>query len=855
MTEHVTQRMKDNAAVARRAAAEGMVVLKNEGEVLPLADGSRVAVFGIGQIYTIKGGTGSGEVNNLSSVNFLTGLRSCYAVDETIAAVYETWAGSHPMVRQGLFAGTKSINFNEETPLDGIDLAAAAARNDAAVYVISRIAGEGEDMEPKKGTILLTDAEQQALREVCAAFPKTVLLLNTAGYMEIADLIPLVDAVVFTGLPGQEGGYAAADVLSGAVPAGGRLNDTWPLTWRDAYDYESYSAFLPSGHITPGSFGTGPAEQTLVPYREDIYVGYRYYDTFGKAVLYPFGYGLSYGRPVISQESVRLAGETVTVRATVTNESTKYAAKEVVQVYVSAPDGRLEKPYQDLRGYRKTALLAPGAQEAVEISFPLADLASYDEDSASWILEPGFYYVRVGSHSRNTAIAGALEVRSELVSEQLTNRMGSLPEGFARLRKDGAQPFSYDGEEEEKEAAAERAIPVMQLPLRQRAAAAVQAPAKAREGITFKDVAAGRATEAELAASMDTADLAAFVCGIGMDFTAFDMSAVNEEMEKRRQEDPEEAEKIADQFVSMAAQAEYAPVFTVRGEAGQTPDLSEKYALPPLTLADGPAGVRLTRDIEEEGEITGHQYCTAFPTGSLLACTFDPELIELFGRAAGTEMDEYGVDLWLAPGMNIHRSALCGRNFEYYSEDPLVSGLCAAAVTRGVQSLGGGVTIKHFAGNEQEFLRANSNDLVSERALREIYLRGFEICVRRAAPKAVMTSYNDINGVPSADNRDLLTGILRSEWGFDGLVMTDWGGGVSTPSISVYAGNDMIQPGGPQCVEKLLEDVTAGKEVISNGMAGVCHVPCRADLEQSAVHIMQVMRRCRPCMERLKELS
>ncbi len=845
-----TPRMKASAEVARRAAAESMVLLKNE-QLLPFAAGTKLAVFGVGQVHTIKGGTGSGEVNNLKSINILDGLTACddLVIDEVAARAYRAWALEHPMVRQGLFGSSQ--NYNDEMPIVRLDLEALAAANDAAVIVISRVMGEGADMEAAKGTIFLTDEEDTMVRAVCKAFSKTVLLLNVAGYMEIAGYLPELTAAMFIGLPGQEGGYAVADVLTGAVPVGGRLTDTWPLSYSDYPNADYYSRLIPNGNQSPNQFTRQLEDQSDVPYYDDIYVGYRYFDTFGKEVLFPFGYGLSYGEPEMSTCSVALEQDKVTVTATIVNKSETRATRDVVQVYVSKPDGKLEKPYQELIGYAKTGLLAPGASETVTVTFPASAMASYDMASASYILEPGMYYIRVGSHSRHTLVAGAVEIPSEIRVQQLANLLGEVPADFKTMSKAGVKPITYANESKEKNTAASHALrlPEREMHCVNASYSSDYVSAQPKPGLTLVDVAEGRGTCEELAATMEFEDLCRLVCGQGMDMSGFDLSAMQppEGMEAPPAPPAPAAdgeEGGDDVFAALASMMGGPKVkFEVPGEAGQSPDLWEKYRIPPIVLCDGPAGVRITRDIKEDGEIVGHQYCTAFPTGSLLACSFDNALLEEMGKAVGVEMAEYRVDLWLAPGLNIHRSPLCGRNFEYFSEDPEVAGLCTAAITRGVQGQGGGVTIKHFAGNNQEFMRGNSSDTVTERAMREIYLRGFEIAVRTADPKAVMTSYNDINGVPNADNYDLCTAILRDEWGFNGLVMTDWGGGISTPAISMWAGNDMIQPGGPLVVDSIRKAVEKGEPVVSKGMAHATIIPTRAMVEKSAVNILKVVLR------------
>jgi len=500
----ITPRMKASAAVARKAAAEGMVLLKNDNHALPLAGGTKVAVFGIGQLYTIKGGTGSGEVNNLKSVNILEGLEACadLVVDDVASRVYRAWALEHPMGTQGLFGGADQKNYNEEVPVHMLDMEGLSAANDAAIVVISRIAGEGADMEAKKGTLYLTDGEDALVKAVCQTFSKTILLLNTPGYMEIAGYLPGLSAALFIGLPGQEGGHAVADILTGAVPVSGKVSDTWPITYADYPNGAYFSKLLPNGNKVMSMFAGGKQEeQTDAPYHDDIYVGYRYFDTFGKDVLFPFGYGLSYGAPAITETSVALEQATITVTATVKNECPYNAVREVVQVYVSAPDGKLEKPYQELKGFAKTGVLKPGESETVTITIPAANLASYEETTASYILEPGMYYVRVGNSSRSTAVVGAIEVAEEIVVQKLKNLLGTVPADFELLSKKGATPISYETEAAEKKAAAAKALRLSarEISVETATYSGEYVSAQAKPGLTLIDVANGKGTLEELA--------------------------------------------------------------------------------------------------------------------------------------------------------------------------------------------------------------------------------------------------------------------------------------------------------------------------------------------------------------------
>ena len=465
------------------------------------------------------------------------------------------------------------------------------------------------------------------------------------------------------------------------------------------------------------------------------------------------------------------------------------------------------------------------------MEFRLSDFASFDEETCSYVLEKGTYYIRLGADSRSTTVCGAVFLPQNVTTLVLSDRMGHVPEGFKTLTAEGVPAYTYPGEKEELEFASQHAVRISAREFRT-VKVKYRSPARplrrGRVDLRLRDVMEKTCSLSEFVAGMDASDLCSLVCGIGMD-----ISGIPESM----QQDPD-----------------FKPPFNgilggggmkVRGAAGETADLYEKYGIPPISLADGPAGIRISQKIkDDEGEVIGQQLCTAFPVGSLLACSWDGEVLRRFGEAVAAEMTEYGVELWLAPGMNIHRNPLCGRNFEYFSEDPLVTGFCAAAITKGVQKHGVGVTIKHFAGNNQEDLRTNSNDIVSQRALREIYLKGFEIAVKQAQPYSVMTSYNDINGMPSANNYDLTTAILRDEWGFKGFAMTDWGGGISQPALSVCAGNDMIQPGGSDVVEEIAQALASEDKTENRGVRPYSQKMHIGDLQACAMHILGVILRC-----------
>ena len=838
-------RMLRNAELSRKAAAESMVLLKNVHNTLPLLGSQEepmpISVFGVGQIYTVKGGTGSGNVNNLRTIPLLEGLELCGSLqpDALLARKYRTWGLSHENLCVEGFMEPKGY-FNPEMPLTDQEIASFSAVTDAALMVITRVAGEGADMRAEEGMIYLTQEEKNLMDQITAHFEKSVLLINTAGYMELGEYAKKFSAVLFMGLPGQDAG-AVADVLTGKVMPSGHLTDTWPLTYSQYPTFGKFAALLGNGRWNE-DMGR-KSEQISVPYEDDIFVGYRYFDTFGQEVQYPFGYGLGYGKTEIASYAMAVTGRDVTVSVAVENTGEVYPARQVVQVYLSCPDGKLEKPYQTLCAFGKTKLLAPGEEETLELTFSLSDCASFDEENYSYILEKGHYYVRIGDSSRSTTVCGALYLPQTVTTQVLSDRMGHVPEDFKTISKAGTTPITYPGEEEELAFAKDHAIRLSPRDFKTLTTHYKDAPKALRHGkadLRLRDVYAERCTLNEFVASMDASDLCKLVCGIGMDFSGFP------------------ADAFADgNMPPMPGGIIGSSGMKVRGAAGETADLWEKYGIPPITLSDGPAGIRITQQIKnDEGEVIAQQLCTAFPVGSLLACSWDKELLKGFGNAVAEEMLEYGVELWLAPGMNIHRDPLCGRNFEYFSEDPMIAGFCAAAITQGVQKNGVGVTVKHFAGNNQETQRTNSNDIVTQRALREIYLKGFEIAVKESQPYAIMTSYNDINGMPSANNYDLCTAICREEWGFKGFIMTDWGGGISMPALSMCAGNDMIQPGGEMVVDEIATALASDEETVSRGVTEYKEKMTIGQLQRSAVHILSVILRCVTVQRMLKkELS
>ena len=789
----MSQREKDNAILAREAAAEGFVLLKNEAQTLPLKPGTKIGLYGAGAVRTIKGGTGSGDVNNRYNVNIYDGLKNAgYEItsvewlegyDRRYLAARESWKAE---IFRKL---TEECNGNffeaySTTPFSmpaGAAIDEAAAKKDGAeiaMYVLARIAGENADRRDEAGDYYITEEERAQIAALCEAYEKVILVVNTGGLIDLAfaDEFPNITAVLQFVQAGQEGGNALADVISGKVTPSGKLVDSWAL---DYMDYPNAAYF---------SHKSGDVYRE--EYREGIYVGYRYFDTFDVPVRYSFGYGLSYTEfdikvTGISKQISAQGKPTLSVSVDVINTGATYSGKEVVQVYVSCPQGKLPKEFRRLAAFGKTKLLAPGETQSLTLSMDLYQLASYSEEQAAWLLETGTYGIWVGNALSTAALCGTFVLDETKVLVQCEH-ICPLKESLEELQADKAKL-------EEKQTAwlrkaEERKLPKVQI-------SAKELPTETVVYEKLQDQYPGRA--GEIVDQLSTEELIALATG-----------------------DP-----AKDQGASALGSAGQ----TVPGAAAETVTVAEKapYYVASIVLADGPAGLRLRSEyqVREDGSIDGgdfldgfengyfaepkeskgivyHQYCTAIPVGTLLAQSWNLELMHTLGRMIAGEMNEFEVTLWLAPGMNIHRNPLCGRNFEYYSEDPLLAGSMAAAMTQGVQSIPGcGTTIKHFACNNQEDNRMGSDSILSERTLREIYLKGFETAIRSAQPMAMMTSYNLINGVHAANNYDICTKAARDEWGFAGAIMTDWTtttdstAGECTAAGCMKAGNDMVMPG------------------------------------------------------------
>ncbi len=721
------------ASIARRTQAEGIVMLENRDHALPLEAGSRVALFGRSQFQYYKSGTGSGGMVNTA---YVTGVREAilerkaYALAPSPEAAYEKWLPDHPF-DQGFGWGTEPW-FQEEMEISPELARKAAQEADAAIVIIGRTAGEDQDNKPEGGSYYLTETEETMLERVCAAFTRTIVLLNVGNIIDmnwVSKYSP--SAVLYIWQGGQEGGNGVLDVLTGEVCPSGKLSDTIA---RRISDYPSDANF-------------GDPDRDF--YAEDIYVGYRYFETFARdKVLYPFGFGLSYTTFEIQGQGMEsISDTTITFRARVINTG-KVKGKEVAQIYCEAPQGRLGKPARSLCAYRKTILLDPGEYQDLKFKVPVKAIASYDDggvtgNKSCWVLEEGTYYFHIGNSVRNTKPCGSLQLSGTAVIEQLEEAMAPI-RAFDRM-KPAVSGGEADAEAAEASVKAGKSadaaagesspyaviyepVPLRTVPPLERRARRLpkEIPYTGDKGYRLIDVADGKVTMETFLAQLSDEDLICLSRGEGM----------------------------CSPKVTPGTAAAF----------GGVTDSLLKFGIPLGCCSDGPSGIRMDSGTK----------AFSMPSGTCQACTWNNVLIKELYDWEGMELRKNRIDTLLGPGMNIHRHPLGGRNFEYFSEDPLLTGKMAVMQLRGMRESAAAGTIKHFCANNQEYRRMKVDAVISERALREIYLRGFEIAVREGAATSVMTTYGSVNGAWTASQYDLLTTILRGQFGFGGIVMTDW---------------------------------------------------------------------------------
>lgn len=708
-------------AAAVQTVAEGIVMLKNNGGVLPLAMDEEIAVFGRMQFHYYKSGTGSGGMVNVAKVTgILDGLlESGVKVNAELLDAYRAWDDAHPF---DLGDGWGHEPWSqEEMPLTEALVKTAADACKTAVVIIGRTAGEEQDNRLEEGSYLLSAAEKDMLSKVRAAFDRMVVLLNTGNIIDMADLERIApDALLYVWQGGMTGGTGTADVLTGKVSPSGKLPDTIA---HSVHDYPSDSCF-------------GDRDKNY--YREDIYVGYRYFETFAKdRVLYPFGFGLSYTTFAVQMLSAQETEDAVTLRISVRNTG-NFSGKEVVQLYYEAPQGKLGKPLRVLCGYEKTKTLAPGEEQVVTITVKLADLASYDDAGLTghpfcYVLESGDYRFYAGTDVRSAELVHTVGIPELRIVKQCVQAMAPVEE-FTRMRP----VCTEDGI-----ALSEEQVPLNTVDEAARRIAGLPAeiPYTGDKGIKLADVLNGTAAMDEFIAQLSDEDLSCIIRGEGMG--------------------------------SPRVTAGTASAF------GSVSDSLAAFGIPCACCSDGPSGMRL--------DCGTHAF--SLPNGTLIASTFNRALAQELFSFTGLEMTANKVDCLLGPGMNIHRHPLNGRNFEYFSEDPYLTGTMAAAQLRGLHSAGVTGTIKHFCGNNQETNRHFLESVVSERALREIYLKGFEIAVKEGDADSIMTTYGCVNGLWTAGNYDLNTVILRNDWGFTGFTMTDWWANINSREEEVRRNN------------------------------------------------------------------
>ena len=794
LTDEVSEIERKNRAFTRRMASEGIVLLENDG-TLPLSTDQPVALYGVGATNTIVGGSGSGETNVRYSVSIYDGMKEAgflLVTEELLLQYAEKERNAYAAFVDGKkkeagFFNLKAVSMDTMKdpyikPPFGL-LEGSAAEADVCVYVVSRTSGEQYDRTETEGDYLLSEEEQKNLHWCAEHYNKVVLILNAGGAMDLRSVDDIsFGAVVFAGMPGEEAGNAVADVLSGKVAPSGHLAASWPFSYED----------VPCGE----TFGVRDGNVREDFYREDVFVGYRYYERFGVPIRYAFGHGLSYTDFSMKLRKASASEAGVLVEAEVENVG-PVSGKAVAQFYVSQPEGKLYQPMAVLADYVKTAELAAGEKETVSVQIPWESFAGFDEETGDSIMEAGHYAVLLGSSSAEKTPIVSFELHETVVLQH-----------FDHICKDSKrwEKLVPPAPKQDWDVPAESAISVSPemicpTPLPERTHPMDRYEARARQ----------------LAETLTDKELAMLLVGIGsMDMLRpgrhdIDVPGIT----------GTSTQKLIDKgihtlnFCDGPAGLRFNRKAVVKKGADRTKTID--YSLEILRYL--PGALRMLGEGKPEDGTVLYQYATGFPTGTVVAQTWSRELATEMGSAAADEMNDFGVNVWLAPGVNIQRNPLCGRNYEYFSEDPLLTGKTAAAMVTGIQSHPGCFgTMKHFLGNNQEEDRQQMNAHISERALREVYLKGFGIAVKEADARAIMSSYNRVNDVWSGVNKDTLTNVLRKEWGFRGIACTDWDDSHEglEAERSIDAGINFLMPGsGSQrkAIEKALKAGTLSREV------------------------------------------
>ena len=832
----------DKKKIARKIAEESIVLLKNADHILPLKEKKEITFFGRTQIGTLYSGNGSGGANIAGCGTILEECEKRGIKPESLLKeFYEYKASAEQVTEEDEFDWTKvsemvnsgimyEIFGKYKAPLDEYDVPEtlifqAAEKTDTAIFVIGRNSGGEECDRHLPEDYYLTRSEESLLKDICTHFANVVIVLNVNGLIDLSWMkkYASIKSLLFIGIPGEEGASALAGILTGEINPSGKLAVTiaehyedYPsadhFSWdkehlENILDYESY------GLSSEENGSTGFTKSPVTVYWEDIYTGYRYFDTFGKQVLYPFGYGLSYTAFAISDALVKKQNGGILVTADVKNIG-EMSGKEVIQIYLSKvyPAEGVERPYQELKGFEKTSDLAPGEKEQVKIWIPWRELAVYDEERAAWVIESGDYLLKMGNSSRDTFVKGLICVEKTILAEQCTNCLNITEcnngkiEFLTQKENDAEMASVLNITEQNKDVSGQNIIFVTPEDVHD-----VQENRKCgKETISKAETTVSEREKERNLAELSIKELAALCVGYGPG-TPF--AAVGDRSDPSTIFDDEGKPMTTNSHPT--------------GYPGYVSPAIEEKGIKSVFYKDGPAGI---------GGV-------AWPTEMLIACSFDKKLWQMFGDAVGKESEEQQVNVWLAPAVNLHRNPLCGRNFEYFSEDPYLTGVCACEITKGVQNSRPVIVCpKHFAANEQEtFRRGNAgknvdavDSILTERALREQYLKPFEMLVKDAGIACIMTSFNKINGSFSGGSHDLCTHILREEWGFEGAVVTDWGDMdmVVDGADAVAAGNDIVMPGGPPVIRQILKGYEEGRVT-------------REELEQAVRHLLIMIKRIR----------
>ena len=832
----------DKKKIARKIAEESIVLLKNADHILPLKEKKEITFFGRTQIGTLYSGNGSGGANIAGCGTILEECEKRGIKPESLLKeFYEYKASAEQVTEEDEFDWTKvsemvnsgimyEIFGKYKAPLDEYDVPEtlifqAAEKTDTAIFVIGRNSGGEECDRHLPEDYYLTRSEESLLKDICTHFANVVIVLNVNGLIDLSWMkkYASIKSLLFIGIPGEEGASALAGILTGEINPSGKLAVTiaehyedYPsadhFSWdkehlENILDYESY------GLSSEENGSTGFTKSPVTVYWEDIYTGYRYFDTFGKQVLYPFGYGLSYTAFAISDALVKKQNGGILVTADVKNIG-EISGKEVIQIYLSKvyPAEGVERPYQELKGFEKTSDLAPGEKEQVKIWIPWRELAVYDEERAAWVIESGDYLLKMGNSSRDTFVKGLICVEKTILAEQCTNCLNITEcnngkiEFLTQKENDAEMASVLNITEQNKDVSGQNIIFVTPEDVHD-----VQENRKCgKETISKAETTVSEREKERNLAELSIKELAALCVGYGPG-TPF--AAVGDRSDPSTIFDDEGKPMTTNSHPT--------------GYPGYVSPAIEEKGIKSVFYKDGPAGI---------GGV-------AWPTEMLIACSFDKKLWQMFGDAVGKECEEQQVNVWLAPAVNLHRNPLCGRNFEYFSEDPYLTGVCACEITKGVQNSRPVIVCpKHFAANEQEtFRRGNAgknvdavDSILTERALREQYLKPFEMLVKDAGIACIMTSFNKINGSFSGGSHDLCTHILREEWGFEGAVVTDWGDMdmVVDGADAVAAGNDIVMPGGPPVIRQILKGYEEGRVT-------------REELEQAVRHLLIMIKRIR----------